>query len=129
MSCRHVMVDRHRVRVPVSGTAVRSDPLRHLDLLEPCVRAYFVRRVVLVGAESTGKTTLAEMLASQWRTNWVPEFGRDYWERKVAGLSMDGPLPGWSILRTVPAIPQRQRLNERSRSQQAPAPVPVAPCG
>lgn len=117
MNCRHVMVDRQRVRVPVSGTAVRSDPLGHLDFLEPCVRAYFVRRVVLVGAESTGKTTLAELLARKWRTNWVPEFGREYWERKVAGLSMDGPLPGWSSEEFVTiAAEQQTRENLAART-------------
>ena len=117
MNCRHVMVDRHRERVPVSGTAVRADLLGHFDFLEPCVRAYFVRRVVLVGAESTGKTTLAEMLAHRWRTNWVPEFGREYWERKVAGLSMDGPLPGWSSEEFVTiAAEQQARENLAART-------------
>lgn len=117
MNCRHVMVDRQRVRVPVSGTAVRSDPLGHLDFLEPCVRAHFVRRVVLVGAESTGKTTLAELLARKWQTSWVPEFGREYWERKVAGLSMEGPLPGWSSEEFVTiAAGQQSRENFAART-------------
>ncbi len=95
MGCRHVMVDRARSAVPVSATQIRAAPLDHLDWLEPCVRTYFVRRVVLIGAESTGKTTLAAVLAERFATAWVPEFGREYWERKVAGLSMDGPLPPW----------------------------------
>lgn len=85
MGCRHVMVDRDRVAFPVSGTAVRSSPLDHLEFLEPCVRAYFVRRVVLIGAESTGKTTLARMLADRYETVWVPEYGREYWETIKVG--------------------------------------------
>lgn len=96
LGCRHVMVDRDRETFPVSGTLVRRSPLEHLEWLEPCVRAYFVRRVVLIGAESTGKTTLARALAERYGTGWVPEYGREYWERKVAGLPMDGPLPGWT---------------------------------
>jgi NadR type nicotinamide-nucleotide adenylyltransferase len=39
-----------------------------------------VLRVVLVGAESTGKTTLARRLAAHYQTAWVPEYGRPYWE-------------------------------------------------
>lgn len=43
-------------------------------------------RVVIAGAESTGKTTLAKDLVKHYRkrggafrhTQWVPEFGRDY---------------------------------------------------
>ena len=37
-------------------------------------------RIVLVGAESTGKTTLARLLAAHYQTAWVPEYGRPYWE-------------------------------------------------
>lgn len=90
MGSRHVMVDRDRAAFPISGTAVRASPLDHLEWLEPCVRAYFVRRVVLIGAESTGKTTLARALARRYQTAWVPEFGREYWERKVAEGLPDG---------------------------------------
>ena len=39
-----------------------------------------VVRVVVVGAESTGKTTLAKRLATHYQTAWVPEYGRPYWE-------------------------------------------------
>lgn len=116
MGSRHVMVDRDRAAFPVSGTQVRSSPLDHLAWLEPCVRAYFVRRVVLIGAESTGKTTLAQALAERYETVWVPEFGREYWERKVAGLAMDGPLPAWSSdeFRII-AAEQQRREDEAAR--------------
>jgi NadR type nicotinamide-nucleotide adenylyltransferase len=39
-------------------------------------------RVVIVGAESTGKTTLAMALAEHYHTAWVPEFGRLYTEAR-----------------------------------------------
>jgi len=116
MGSRHVMVDRDRAAFPISATQIRSSPLDHLDWLEPCVRAYFVRRVVLIGAESTGKTTLAQALAERYGTVWVPEFGREYWERKVAGLAMDGPLPAWSSdeFRVI-AAEQQRREDEAAR--------------
>lgn len=117
LGCRHVMIDRARSTVPISGTTIRTDPLAHLDDLEPCVRAYFVRRVVLIGAESTGKTTLAKELAAHFQTSWVPEFGREYWERKVAGLDMSGPLPGWTSdeFETI-AREQQRRENLAART-------------
>ena len=37
-----------------------------------------MKRVVLLGSESTGKTTLAERLARHYGVSWVPEFVRDY---------------------------------------------------
>jgi HTH-type transcriptional regulator, transcriptional repressor of NAD biosynthesis genes len=117
MGAAHVMIDRERVAVPISGTAVRADPLAHLNSLEPCVRAYFVRRVVLVGAESTGKTTLAQLLAEHFETRWVAEYGREHWERKVAGLPMDGPLPGWTPDEFVHIAGEQQaRENRLARS-------------
>jgi NadR type nicotinamide-nucleotide adenylyltransferase len=41
-----------------------------------------MRRVGIVGAESTGKTTLAVALAEHYQTTWVPEFGRLYTEAR-----------------------------------------------
>jgi len=38
------------------------------------------KRVALVGAESTGKTTLAKLLAEHYATTWVGEYGREYSE-------------------------------------------------
>lgn len=83
LKCQHVLVDQARIRVPISGTKVRSNPLRYWDFLEPPVRAFYARRVCLVGAESTGKTTLAAQLAEQFQTVWVPEYGREYSEWKL----------------------------------------------
>ena len=86
MGSAHVMVDRLRTRVPISARIVRSDPAAAWEYLDPSVRAYFARRVCVVGAESTGTTTLARDLASHYRTSWVPEYGRAYYEgRQTAG--------------------------------------------
>jgi len=82
LGARHVLVDLERRTVPVSATMIRRDPLRHGEYLEPCVRAHFARRVCVLGAESSGTTTLAIALAAHYRTAWVPEFGRSYYEAK-----------------------------------------------
>lgn len=83
LGCDHVLVDRARAAMPISGTQVRADPFAAWEYLEPCVRAYFVRRICLVGAESTGTTTLAQDLARHYGTVWVPEYGRTYYEQKL----------------------------------------------
>ena len=91
MGARHVTVDLARERYPISGTELRADLGAHFDRLVPAARAALARRVVLTGAESTGKSTLAEALARALSTVWVPEHGRWYWEgrRYLAD-------PGWS---------------------------------
>jgi NadR type nicotinamide-nucleotide adenylyltransferase len=82
LGCVHVSVDPARSRVPCSGTAVRHDPFAMWDFIDPPVRAWYVKRVVILGAESTGTTTLAHDLAAYFDTIWVPEYGREYSEKK-----------------------------------------------
>ena len=40
-----------------------------------------VKKVVLVGPECTGKSTLASLLAKYYDTVWVPEYARQYIDR------------------------------------------------
>src|SRR5215510_999704 len=42
-----------------------------------------IKRVVIIGSESSGTTTLARALAEHYRTVWVPEYGRTYSEGRV----------------------------------------------
>jgi nicotinamide riboside kinase len=63
---------------------IRADPLGHWEYLAPAVRAWYALRVAVVGAESTGTTTLARSLAANYHTEWVPEYGREYCEQLVA---------------------------------------------
>jgi NadR type nicotinamide-nucleotide adenylyltransferase len=95
----HVPVDPPRARFPVSGTAVRRDPAACWEWLSPAVRAYLARRVVVVGAESSGTTTLARALAAHYAgrggvwaaTRWVPEYGRIYCAEKLAAARRANP--------------------------------------
>lgn len=46
-------------------------------------------RVVLFGAESTGKSTLAERLAARFRAPWSTEFVREYWDTHGGVITAD----------------------------------------
>ena len=37
-----------------------------------------IKKIVVIGPESTGKSTLCELLAQHYSTNWCPEFAREY---------------------------------------------------
>jgi NadR type nicotinamide-nucleotide adenylyltransferase len=87
-----VRLDTGRETFAVSGTKVRDDPIAFWDMLEPPVRGWFARRVVVVGAESSGTTTLSRDLSEALRarggphalTRWVPEYGRELTVVKLA---------------------------------------------
>lgn len=36
------------------------------------------KKIVIIGPESTGKSTLCELLAQHYNTQWCPEFAREY---------------------------------------------------
>jgi HTH-type transcriptional repressor of NAD biosynthesis genes len=78
LGAEHIPIDPDRIAVPISGTAIRANPWQHVEFLEPCVRAYYALRVSVCGAESTGKTMLAQSIAKHFQTVWVPEYGREY---------------------------------------------------
>jgi HTH-type transcriptional regulator, transcriptional repressor of NAD biosynthesis genes len=94
LGSRHVRVDPERVALPISATMLREDPVKHWDMLLPQAKAGLCHRIVLVGSESTGKTTLAQALAKRWNTTWVPEYGREYTEEKVANATNDHWVTG-----------------------------------
>ena len=80
MGARHVSVDVARGKFAVSGTQLRQDLTANWQFLSSPAKAYFARRVSVMGVESSGTTTLAEALARHFQTVWVPEYGRWYWE-------------------------------------------------
>ena len=86
MGCAHVCVDLKRERIPMRATWIRRNPRAHLQWLRPVVRAHFAARVVVLGVESSGTTTLARALATHFQTAWVEEYGREYCEQNWSGL-------------------------------------------
>lgn len=85
-----VFVDPARVIVPISGTMLRQDLLGNYGYLARPTRPAFVRRIAIVGAESTGKSTLARSLAERFDTALVPEQARIVAEQNGGELSLDG---------------------------------------
>ena len=82
----HVCVDKPRAAINISATQIRAAIHQHTPFLSPSVSGSLVQRVCLLGGESTGKTTLAQMLANEYDTLWVPEYGRELWMEKASAL-------------------------------------------
>lgn len=76
----------------LSGSAVRADPAAHWPFLPKPVQAHYRRTICLHGAESTGKTTLARLLAAETGAITVGEYGRSHCEAHKGPLSLDDLL-------------------------------------
>ncbi|MFT3699264.1 MAG: AAA family ATPase [Kofleriaceae bacterium] len=92
LGAQFVPVDPARAVFPTSGTSLRADVLRHFDMLPAPVRPWFVRRVAVIGAESTGKSTLCAQLAAHFQTIHVPEYARTLAEARRGELDADALL-------------------------------------
>ncbi|MFD3543458.1 AAA family ATPase [Streptomyces sp. NPDC058662] len=134
---REVCVDPARTLFPVSGTAVRADPAGCWDHLGPAVRASLVRRVVVLGAESTGTTTLSRALAAHYRrrggvwarTGWVAEYGREYSEQKLAAARAADPAASWEdVSFASPEFPVIARRQDAAEEREARLSSPVLFC-
>lgn len=87
LGATHERLDRSEL--DVSGTQIRSDVHAWRHMLDPVVYSHFVDKVVLLGAESTGKSTLARTLAQRFSTTWVHEWGREHYEAKGGVLALE----------------------------------------
>lgn len=91
LGAHHVLVDLDRLTHPVSGTAVRTDPIAHWHHLAPATQRGLGWKVVVVGAESTGTTTLSKQLAEHFGAPWIAEYGREHTEHKLAAARAFDP--------------------------------------
>ncbi len=120
----HVPVDPLRTRAPISGTACRADLYGNWSQLAPATRAGLAARIVVVGAESTGTTTVSRALAAHYRhrwpaTEWVPEYGREVvLERVAAGEPFD-EIP-WTAADFAAIAAHQQQLEETAARRGAP---------
>lgn len=82
MGSEHKLFDRNRSLFPISGTLLRADLRYYWHMLTPPAKAFFTKRIIILGVDSSGTTTLAKDLASAYNTVCVPEYGRELWEYK-----------------------------------------------
>lgn len=90
LGAEHVLVDKARKTVPIAARYIRKDVLDHWQFMIPLIRQRFAKRICVMGAESTGTTTLSKALAEHYKAPWVPEYGRYYTEAK---LQTGNPVP------------------------------------
>lgn len=75
-------------RDKISSSEIRKHPYKYWDWIPNNVRPFYVKKVLLIGSESTGKSTLTINLANHFNTNYIDEAGRDISERSGTDLLM-----------------------------------------
>lgn len=77
MGITHIPFDMQKNQYPVSATKIRANLPATWAYLPERVKASLITKVVLLGTESTGKTTLTGKLSAYFNCGAVMEAGRD----------------------------------------------------
>ena len=81
MRIKHMAFDIDRKVMPISASSILKNPLLNWNFIADVAKPYFLKKVVLLGTESTGKSTLTKLLATYFKTNYVPEMAREILEK------------------------------------------------
>jgi HTH-type transcriptional regulator, transcriptional repressor of NAD biosynthesis genes len=103
MNIQHIPFDMDRKTIPVSASAIRCDLINNWQFLPESVKPFYAVKVVILGTESTGKSTLTQQLTQHFNCTGVAEAGRDLIENSNS-FEMDD-------LKKVAAA-HAQRINE-----------------
>lgn len=79
------LFDPNRKRFAISATNIRENVYNCWPWLPTVVRKNFVKKVLITGTESCGKTTLTRYLAKIYNTSRSEEVGRDYAQHFLGG--------------------------------------------
>jgi HTH-type transcriptional repressor of NAD biosynthesis genes len=74
LECDFIPCDISRVSIPISATEIRDNPMKYWDYLIDPAKPYFMKKICFVGPESTGKTTISQLMAKEYKTVYVPEY-------------------------------------------------------
>lgn len=77
LNAKHILFDAERKEFPVSASLIRSSPFRYWNFIPTVVQPYFVKKICFYGAESTGKSVMAQKMAQKYQTVFAPEVARE----------------------------------------------------
>ena len=72
-----ICFDKSRTKVPVPGSAIRTNLFNYWNYICTEARPHFVKKIAILGSESTGKSILTERLANYYNTKYVSEAVRE----------------------------------------------------
>jgi HTH-type transcriptional regulator, transcriptional repressor of NAD biosynthesis genes len=102
----HILIDEDRNTVPISATRIREEGVfNNWNFIPDVVKPHFVKKVVILGTESCGKSTLTRNLAKIYNTSYVEEYGRTHCENI-------GGCDGIILEEDYPLIAYTHKVNE-----------------
>ena len=81
----HVVLDAERSGVNISATRIRTNLRDNFEYLSEQAKPRFVKKVAIIGVESTGKSTMTQCLENHYRTTSTQEIGREICEEMFCG--------------------------------------------
>ena len=85
-SSTYVLLDSDRSKFNISSTEIRRDGVfKHWEFIPKVCRPFYNKKVVILGTESCGKSTMVKKLAAYYNTEFVEEYGRLMCERLNTG--------------------------------------------
>ena len=77
MGIESIVFDQERAEVPISATEIRNNIAENWDYIPDIVKRHYQKKVVLMGTECTGKSSLSMALAEELNASLVEETGRE----------------------------------------------------
>lgn len=69
-------IDPKREVIPITATEIRNDHRKNWKYISKEFRNFYVTKIAVLGAESSGKSTFCRDLAATIKASYVPEYGR-----------------------------------------------------
>lgn len=83
LGAKYYCPDHDRKFFNISSTKIFKSGLKYYDFLTDVSKPYFNKKILFLGAESSGKTSLCKKLSLYFKAPFVAEYGRIYEEQTV----------------------------------------------
>jgi len=83
---KYIILDKDRKHVNISATKIRENGVfNNWEFIPNICKPYYNKKIVIVGTESVGKSSMVKKLATYYNTNYVEEYGRKMCEKLNTG--------------------------------------------
>lgn len=75
---KYSIIDTKRTTYPISATKIRTEGVfNNWEFIPNSIKSYFIKKIVVVGTESCGKSVMVRNLSRLYNTTYTHEYGRE----------------------------------------------------